>query len=176
MATQPIGQQAKAFGRGIAPAAQKISCMLVALAALTTLVALTRPWQSQHMFTSGKNFMIASAVGLGAGLLSGFVPVLGGGRTSYVTKITESFNGMGSGARMITTFASMAAVGILLGYAPAVGGALLWGLLGNHLTHSARDMGAGQVNQPAAADERAPQAHPRMPGRGHRLDTAVIQG
>lgn len=169
---QPIRQQFQSVGRGLLPAMKEMALVFLALAALSAAIALTRPWEGRSMLSSGKGFVIASGAGLGAGFLLGAVPVLGGGRQSFCQKFTESNRGLGDGMKLIVSLSVMTAVGLVMGYAPAVAGGLLWGFVGNHLWHKARQSGTPVAGVPAAPGGLGHL--PGMPpGGGHVLGGAV---
>jgi hypothetical protein len=148
----------------------------VALAALSTLLAVTRPWsQESSLLTSGKGYMIALGAGLGAGLIISAVPVLGG-RQSFYQKFSDSYDRLPWPLRVLTSLTTVVGVGLLLGYAPAVGGGLLGGLFAHHLVHRLRQRGVGAHNdlrrelEPArggavAAEEWRQNVQPHLAGR-----------
>ncbi len=165
----PIGDQIKAVGRGFVPAARQNILWIVAFAGITAAIAAARWTSNAHALTSGRNIVIAAGVGLGGGFLIGFVPVIGGGSSSFAKKVSDSQENLNWAGKTFTQLAIVAVGGMVLGYAPVIAIGIFGGLLGNHLMHTAREKGS--VGAAGAAPLSGWRGRSDV-GEGHQLGRA----
>jgi hypothetical protein len=112
-----------------------VATAFIALGLLSALIAMTRPWnQGSSILTSGRGCVIALSAGLGAGAFVAMLPGFGG-RQSFYQKFSDSYDRLHWAAKALVSVITLVGTGLLLGYAPAVGGGLLSGLLAHHLVH-----------------------------------------